>query len=70
MVAERLTASPRIFEVYGMCGLSLMSEFFPHGDMEKVVVPKGGQILPKDLHDEDAVKPQNNLTAIEKLRYA
>lgn len=34
IVAERLTSSPRTFDVYGYCGLSLLSEFFYHGDIE------------------------------------
>ena len=35
LVAERLTSSPRIYDIYGMCGLGIMSEFFPHGGKQK-----------------------------------
>jgi hypothetical protein len=60
-VAERLTASPRVFDIYGFCGLSILSEFFPHG-------PSGnGYVSDENMHEMD-FKPQNNLTAIEKLR--
>lgn len=69
IVAERLTASPRIYDIYGYCGLGIMSEYFYHGDVEKdFVYDEGsGYIDPLDLHDKEEVKPQNNLTGIEKL---
>jgi hypothetical protein len=70
VVAERLTASPRIFDIYGMCGLSILSEFFPHGDMDDIAFLGEGYMEPEDLEDEDEVKPQNNLTPIEKLTIA
>jgi hypothetical protein len=70
IVAERLTASPRIFDIYGMCGLSILSEFFPHGDMEEFIILEDGYAEPEELEDEDEVKPQNDLTAIEKLTIA
>lgn len=67
-MAERLTSSPRIYDIYGSCGLGILSEFFPHGDFEDVAVPGGeGYMRPEKLHDGYAVKPQNNLTAMEKL---
>jgi len=68
IVAERLTASPRIYDIYGFCGFGILSELFYHGDIEKDVI--GGDecyMLQRDLHDQDEVKPQNNLTGIEKL---
>lgn len=72
IVAERLTASPRIYDIYGHCGLGIMSEYFFHGDIEKdAVYNKGdGYISQQALHDEDEVKPQNNYTGIEKLALA
>ncbi|KAL3917376.1 MAG: hypothetical protein SGILL_004743 [Bacillariaceae sp.] len=39
MVAERLTASPRIYDIYGFCGQGIISEFFSHGDLESVTIP-------------------------------
>jgi hypothetical protein len=69
IVAERLTASPRIYDIYGYCGLSIVSEFFYHGDLESRAIggDEDGRMQPKDLHDELAVNPQNNLTAAQKL---
>jgi serine/threonine protein kinase len=70
LVAERLTSSPRIYDIYGACGLGIISEFFPHGDMESVVVTGDGTMTAEKLHDGYELKPQNNLTAIEKLEIA
>jgi serine/threonine protein kinase len=70
LVAERLTSSPRIYDIYGTCGLGIISEFFPHGDMESVVVTGDGSMKAKKLHDGYELQPQNNLTAIEKLEIA
>jgi len=61
LVAERLTASPRIYDVYGHCGLSILSELFLHGDLEE------DAYFDEDDFDENIWEPQNNLTAVEKL---
>ena len=39
MVAERLTGSPRIYDIYGFCGQGIISEYFTHGDIERVAIP-------------------------------
>ena len=39
LIAERLTTSPRIYDIYTMCGLGIISEYFPHGDMEELAIP-------------------------------
>jgi serine/threonine protein kinase len=70
IVAERLTASPRIFDIYGLCGYTVLSEFFPHGDMEDILVGEWGYAESDDLDDSDDVNPQNNLTSIEKVTIA
>ena len=68
IVAERLSASPRIYDIYGFCGVGILSEFFYHGDIEgDVTGGDGGYMHPADLHDETELKPQNNLTGIQKL---
>ena len=56
MVAERLTASPRIYDIYGYCGTAIVSEYFPYGDYEAVAVPGSGYqmsdvLAPADQHD-------------------
>eukprot|EP00586_Coscinodiscus_wailesii_P018368 CAMPEP_0172497374 /NCGR_PEP_ID=MMETSP1066-20121228/99037_1 /TAXON_ID=671091 /ORGANISM="Coscinodiscus wailesii, Strain CCMP2513" /LENGTH=363 /DNA_ID=CAMNT_0013270107 /DNA_START=655 /DNA_END=1746 /DNA_ORIENTATION=- len=69
LVMERLTASPRIANIYGHCGTSVTTERF-YEELEEFIVPGEGLIDPKDLHDTDDVKPQNNFTATEKLEMA
>lgn len=39
VVAERLTASPRIYNIYGTCGIGIMSEYFSHGHIETSAIP-------------------------------
>ena len=69
IVAERLSQSPRTYDIYGFCALTIASEFFPHGDIEDLSVPSGeGYITKEELDDKLHVNPQNNLTAIEKLQ--
>jgi serine/threonine protein kinase len=68
IVAERLTSSPRIFDIYGFCGYTVMSEFFPHGDMLDILVDGEGFSEPEDMNDKEDVNPQNNLTPIEKVQ--
>lgn len=37
-VAERLASHRRIFDIYGYCGLSILSEYFYHGDIQQWTV--------------------------------
>ncbi len=69
MVAERLTSSPRIYEIYGFCGLSILSEFFPHGDMEDVATPHGGYLLTEEAQEDylDELEPYNDLSNEQRL---
>lgn len=67
MVAELTTSSPLTFDIYGFCANSILSEFFPHGDVEQLIVPGEGYMKTEDLHDEEELKPQNHLTGKQKL---
>lgn len=68
VVAERLTSSPHIFDVYGLCGGSILSEYFYHGDIKKYIMPdKKGLVGKKGLQDEDDVDPRNSLTPLQKI---
>ncbi len=82
LVSERLTSSPRIADIYTHCGLAMVTEFFPHGDIEPMVVPdynvdddslhlvrNSRQNNNKKKKMENA-QSQNNLTATEKLQIA
>ena len=70
MVAERLTSSPRIYEIYGFCGLSILSEFFPHGDMEDVAITRGeGYLLTEEAQEDylEELEPYNDLSNEQRL---
>jgi hypothetical protein len=70
MVAERLTSSPRIYDIYGFCGLSILSEFFPYGDIEDEVVTGSGYLLTKEEQQRqksDDLKSYNDISSERKL---
>ena len=68
IVAERLTSSPRIFNIYGFCGLSIMSQFFQHGDVEGLILGNSNGYSDKLLKDESGdLKPKNGFTPIQKV---
>ena len=70
LVSERLTFSPRIVDIYGHCGLSILSEWLPSGDLEHVVVPTSGYVEKEELQPENDVHPRNNITVVDKLLIA
>jgi hypothetical protein len=72
IIAERLTASPRIYDIYGMCGIGIMSEFFPHGDFEDYAVPGVGYLNATQIKEsmQDDVKSYNDLSSQSKLKSA
>lgn len=65
MVAERLSSNPRTFDIYGLCGLGIMSEFFFHGDIEHLAIRGDGHA--EQDYDRERLDPQNDLTGKEKL---
>jgi serine/threonine protein kinase len=71
MVADRLTSSPRIYDIYGFCGMAIMSEFFPYGDYEDVAVPGSGYLLTEKeqiYQETHELKSYNSITSTDKLR--
>lgn len=70
LVAERLTASKRIYNIYGHCGIGIASEFFPHGDIEDIAVPEEGYLTSKEIKEAEASSElitYNEFTPREKL---
>lgn len=69
IVAERLSPSPRTYDIYGFCSMSIMSEIFHHGDIEPFTLNGKGYMKQEDLDklQKDDVAPQNNLTSEQKL---
>jgi len=70
MVAERLMSSPRVFDIYGFCGLSIVSEFFEHGDIEPLAVPNQGSLTDAEKQQvkEGPLPVFNDISPSEKLR--
>lgn len=68
IVAERLTASPRIYDIYGHCSLSIASEYFYHGDIEDLSVGEVGYTATPDEKDnDDELRSRNGFTPEQKL---
>jgi len=68
LVAEKLSSSPMIVDVYGFCALGHLGEAMPNGDLEDASVPTGGEGV--ELEDSEDLDPQNNFTAEQKLQFA
>jgi hypothetical protein len=71
IIAERLTASPRIYNIYGHCGLGILSEFFPYGNLEEYAVPEGDGYLDAERVKEaekNGLESFNDLSPIVKLK--
>ncbi|KAG7341148.1 PAS domain containing protein [Nitzschia inconspicua] len=73
-IAERLTSSPRIYDIYGHCGIGILSEWFPHGDMEEASIDYENLPDVADIHKtmqaSDTVVVYNSLLPRDKLRAA
>lgn len=67
IVAERLTASPRIYDIYTMCGLGIVSEFFQHGDMERVVIPHFHAQTKEGYDNLNDLNPYQKLVAAKQM---
>jgi serine/threonine protein kinase len=72
-IAERLTASPRVYDIYGHCGIGIMSEWFPYGDLEEMSIDYDDypsiDDIQKDMEQQDLVV-YNRLSSRDKLRAA
>ncbi|KAG7364545.1 serine/threonine protein kinase [Nitzschia inconspicua] len=67
VVAERLSASTRIYDIYGYCGLSILSELFRHGNIEDVLYPYYDS---DDDSSDDVGVAGNDLLQRQKLKLA
>ena len=67
VIMERFTSSPRILNVYGYCGTSVLVESMDV-DIHRNIVLGEGSISQKKLDEYKDVMPLNNLTASEKLQ--
>mmetsp|Transcript_32250 Transcript_32250/g.94946 ORF Transcript_32250/g.94946 Transcript_32250/m.94946 type:complete len:622 (-) Transcript_32250:116-1981(-) len=69
LVMERLSASPRITDMYGFCATSVMSEPLP-GELWGEAVPTERTIQKHELQDEEHLDPKNQYTPTEKIEMA
>ncbi|CAB9500486.1 Probable serine/threonine-protein kinase [Seminavis robusta] len=69
-VTERFTSHKQFVDIFGFCGVSMLTEYFPFGDVEKDVV--GFQHHRKDFNPlkDEVLNPLNNFTGTEKLQLA
>jgi serine/threonine protein kinase len=66
LIMERLTASPRITDIYGFCGTTSILEQLPH-EVNEIVQAGSGRANQTLLDRLDNVYPQNDLTPYEKV---
>ncbi|CAJ1969152.1 unnamed protein product [Cylindrotheca closterium] len=66
LVAERLSANPRTYDIYGYCGYGILSEYFYHGDVEEVAYEDDGWV-DEDLSKTDVFEVHSKLTGKQKL---
>jgi hypothetical protein len=74
IIMERLTASPRIVDIYGHCGTSLAAEYMQDVTLElvpgkSILAGDRGRMKQNDLDQMqmDDLHPMNNLTLAERL---
>lgn len=74
IIMEQLTHSPRIIDIYGLCGMSMLVEDASGGDLAKEIKPTGGYIsqrrLDKKFQSNGEVHPMNNISVADKLELA
>ena len=69
LVMERLSASPRITDMYGFCATSVMTEPLP-GEIWSEAVPTKRTIQKSELRDKNHLDPKNKYTPTEKIEMA
>lgn len=67
IIMERLIPSPRIMDIYGYCGTSVLVETMA-SDIHNRIITGDGLVSQAELDKLDDVYPKNNLTISEKLQ--
>ena len=67
IVAERLTASRRTYSIYGACGIGIISEYFPHGQLEEIAIIDDDVNI-GNIVEEGPLISYNNLPGLTKLK--
>lgn len=66
-ILERLSSSPRVLDIYGHCGASVLVEAMA-SDLHTKIVHGEGFESQEELNALDNVYPRNNFTSSEKLQ--
>eukprot|EP00536_Pseudo-nitzschia_multiseries_P008451 jgi/Psemu1/257255/estExt_Genewise1Plus.C_2140069 len=71
IVAERLTSSKRIYDIYGACGIGIMSEFLFNGQIESLAIPHDDVYIPARMESTNETESPlicyNDLPGLTKL---
>ena len=71
IVAEKLTWSDKIVDIYGYCGTGMINEAMRNGDVEYKASPRGHRYVHKTTADEHGpLVVMNKLSGTQKLQYA
>jgi serine/threonine protein kinase len=68
IIMERLMPSPRIMDIYGYCGTSVLVEAMASEVAYSRIIPSDGLASQAELDNLDDAYPRNNLTIGEKLQ--
>jgi len=69
LVMERLTSSPRIVDIYGYCGFTVVTEGVQN-EVQSHVIYGSGYINPSDLNDTKTMRSLSPYTPRQKLHMA
>jgi len=69
LIMERLTASPRIPDIFGHCGTSMLTEYLSV-EIEPIMTPGSGKHYEDDLDDGNDVRLFNEFTPKQKITTA
>lgn len=67
IVAERLTSSNRIYNIYGTCGVGVLSEYYGKGHIETIAIDEHVHIN-RTEEAEGPLNSYNDLSPLTKLQ--
>lgn len=69
LVSEKLTWSPRIVDIYGFCGVTIVAEALELGDLLDLAVPTGGY-LTETIDENEKLQDHGPFSPDKKLELA
>lgn len=70
IVNEKLSWSPRIVNIYGYCGLGMISEAMQSGDLETLAIPTKVGRLSMAIDVSSSLEDRNTISGKQKLEYS